>query len=348
MALAVLMSLMTAKAGLSDKLPPLPAADGSVVIPTQENGQGGARLISIYLRYPGGRLDNVRSSTGLMLVLHNWGGKEFGGAPIFNPGDLDVVIIGVDYYQSGDADHSIPYDYGYYQAIDALRALAYVRNQLSSDGIAFNTMRIFGAGGSGGGTVIQMANKFAPHTFACIVDCSGMASLTDDIAFKQPGGSDLDARYSTDISSPACLSNAMRQIRDLGNRDHLALAAKWGCECKVVVIHGEDDTSCLVQDKKRVVQAMKDAGLNVEAHFITKADVDGQLITDSGHTIGSRGALLLHFAGEYLAEQGPKALSLHGPDDFKRGETFSFPVEDGQYRVSFQDATPTVIWVPNS
>ena len=43
-----------------------------------------------------------------------------------------------------------------------------------------------------------------------LVDFSGMASLTDDIAFHLPGGSRLDAGYSQDPKSPNRLTQARK------------------------------------------------------------------------------------------------------------------------------------------
>lgn len=70
-----------------------------------------------------------------------------------------------------------------------------------------------------------------------------------------------------------------------------------------MVIHGEDDPYCLASDKHCVVDAMSTAGLDVEPHFITKADVDGKLVTNSEHQLGERTYLLNHFAGKYLSPQ---------------------------------------------
>src|SRR5204863_409622 len=133
---------------------------------------------------PGGELRQVKPTTGLMLSLHNWGGRGFAGtadakslAERFN-----VVAVGVDYLQSGDnASNDIPepYDFGYLQALDALRALHFVFDGLQSRGIAFAKGRIFATGGSGGGNVTLMVNKLAPRTFACVIDLCGMARLTD-------------------------------------------------------------------------------------------------------------------------------------------------------------------------
>lgn len=332
--------------------PKLPEVNGSVVIQVRDDPSGPARPVTIYLRYPGkpkgaGQLANVSATTGLMLDLHNWGGVSFEGAP--SPDVLantfDVISIGVQYYQSGDKDDPkdpVPYDFGYLQTMDALRALHFVYQSLSDAHHPFDRSRIYGAGGSGGGNVIQMCNKFAPRTFACIVDLSGMASLTDDMAFNLPGGSTANARFSRDKSSPAYLAPGMQEIRDLGNPAHLALAARLGNHCKVVVIHGEEDQSCLASDKRRVVQAMREAGLDVEPHIISKADVDGKLIKNDAHSIGNRTELLIHFAGEYMSPGSAKMCRLNGPSDFERNEIITYPTTDGQYRISFKNGAPTL------
>jgi predicted esterase len=326
--------------------PPLPSTDRGIDLPAQEIPGGGPRTIHVEIRYPGHFLKSVKPTTGVMLLLHNWGGTGFGGSPMPRPEDLDVIEIGVDYYQSGDTDKSVPYDFGYYQAMDALRALAWVKGGLAAAGVAYDKSRTYGAGGSGGGNVIQMSNKFAPRTFACIVDCSGMASLNDDIAFNLPGASGLDARWSKDPASPSFLSPAMQQIRDLGNPAHLALSAQRGNKCRVVVIHGVDDGSCPASDKKRAVEAMQAAGLDVEPHLIGKEDVDGKAVANTGHSIGNRTDLLLHFARAWLAADSDKACRLTGPDDFERKEDLPFPVEGGTVIVSYAKGWPEIRFDP--
>lgn len=329
--------------GAGPAAPELPAVDGQAAVTTQKTPAGQARIITVYLRYPGGRLANVTASTGLMLCLHNWGGHAFDGAPLPNPALFDVVIVGVDYYQSGDRDSDpLPYDFGYLQAIDVLRGLQFVYQGLHDRKIPFDHARIYGMGGSGGGNVILMANKFAPRTFACVVDCSGMASLTDDIAFNLPGGSALNARYSRTPASLAGLTQSMAEIRDMGRREHMARMASYGNRCKLVVIHGEDDTFCLAADKKRAVTAMRAAGLDVDPHFISAKDVDGKLVLDSGHRIGDRTALMMHYAGDFMMPQSKKMRRLTGPCDFERHETIVYPVSGGAYTVSYASGFPGI------
>jgi predicted esterase len=328
----------------------LPLTDGTLVVPAQPAVAGEARAMALHIRYPGGKLANVKPTTGLMLFLHNWGGTGFGGAP--QPDGViaswDLIGIGVDYYQSGDTNKAIPYDFGYVQSMDALRALWIVAGGLERKKIRFDKTRMYGAGGSGGGNVVQMANKVAPRTFAAIVDLSGMASLTDDIAFHVPGGSGLDARYSRDPASPAYLSPAMQAIRDLGQPDHLKIMKELGNACKIVVVHGADDGSCPAADKRRVVAAMQMAGLDIEPHFITPQDVDGKLFSDSGHALGNRTQLLQHFGERWIAPASATMRRLAGPPDFELGGALRYPVPGGAYVVSFTNGWPEIGFVSGS
>lgn len=330
--------------------PPLPARDGTVEIEVRDGAAGSAaRALPVHLVYPGGCLDRVTARTGLMLSLHNWGGTVWDNTP--NPNALaqayDLVVIGVTYYQSGALSRGPePYDFGYRQAMDALRALHYVWRSLQDGGRPFDLARLYSTGGSGGGNVTHMAAKFAPATFACIVDLSGMSSLSDDIAYGLPGGSGLSARYSRDPASPAWLSPDMQQIRDLGHLGHLAVQARHANGGRIVVIHGEEDRSCPAPDKHRVVDAMRAAGLDAEAHFITPADVDGQLIRDAAHQIGDRTRLLMHFAGKYLDPASPELRRLAGPSDFARRGAIEYPTDGGVHVVSFAGEVPALIFRP--
>lgn len=319
--------------------PPLPSHDGQVEIAAQPAKPGVPRTIRLLIRYPKGGLAGVKPTTGLMLSLHNWGGAGFANAP--DPtrfaDRLDVIGIGVDYYQTGDADKSIPYDYGYLQAVDVLRALYCVYRQLEVEGVAFDKTRLYATGGSGGGNVSQMANKLAPHTLACIVDLSGMASLS-----AAAGNVYREARYSDVPSNAAYASPDMQEIRDIGNPRHLALMKSWGNACRVIVIQGEDDTSCFASDKKRALAVMRTAGMDVEPHFIVKADVDGKLIRDSGHQLGERTALLLHFASSSLTSGSDRLKRLTGPSDFERREILRYPTAHGAYIVSFTNGFPEI------
>jgi predicted esterase len=322
--------------------PRLPAENGSVKIPAQSTEEEKGRDIAVYLVYPQGKLANVDKKTGLFLALHNWGGTGASGAP--DPQTLadryNVIAISVEYYQSKQDNSDRPYDFGWLQALDALRALYYVKANLTAAGIKYAEKRVYCTGGSGGGNVTQMANKLAPRAFACIVDISGMASLTDDIAYNLPGGSSLNARFSKEENDANYLYPDAQELRDLGNEEQLKQIKKQKPSAKIVVIHGEGDNACLCDDKKRVVAAMEKSGLEVEAHFISKKDVDGKLILDSGHSLGDRTQLLMKYADKYLLPDSKEMRQTHGKSEFeKRGEV-KYRTSGGAYLVDYTNGYP--------
>ena len=182
----------------------LPPKNTSIEIAAQAwPHKPGPRTVRVKIHYPGGKLANVTPQTGVMLTLHNWGGTDCVGTA--NPNTLanrlNVIAICVNYLQSGrkaSVEDPKPYDCGYLQALDALRALHHIIDGLQKAGIKFDDKRLFCTGGSGGGNVTLMANKLAPRTFACVIDMCGMKKLSNDIAFNLPGGTGLNARWSRD------------------------------------------------------------------------------------------------------------------------------------------------------
>jgi hypothetical protein len=297
----------------------------------------GRRMVKIWVEEPPA---GINSNTGLMLVLHNWGGfytspeyvkwcKTF--ATRFN-----VVAVSVNYLQSGaESKSDIPYDHGYLQAMDAIGALYTVRNQIMAKGVAFNENRIYSMGGSGGGNVTQMAMKLAPHTFACGVDICGMPGLIDPIAFGTGEGTSINAGYSRSPESPAYLSKDMQEIRDFGNIEHCRLLKAANLNLKIIIVHGVDDSSCPVLPKITQYKNMLDAGLSVDAHFLTEFDVDGTVITTTGHPVGDREQVVIKFADVYMKEDGKFAKSVTGPTDFSVKGKFEYPTSNGKYVIDY-------------
>jgi hypothetical protein len=134
----------------------LPTENGSVLVPVQSWPQRpGPRFVKISVHFPHGASACVNENTGIMLTLHNWGGEDCVGTadPKVLADRLNVVAVCVNYLQSGKSDSidaSEPYDCGYLQALDALRALAYVRTGLRQRSLRYDDGRIFCTGGSGG------------------------------------------------------------------------------------------------------------------------------------------------------------------------------------------------------
>ncbi len=329
-----------------DAWPPLPDADGAVEIRVQEWPQRpGARNVRVLVHYPGGKRANVTKDTGIMLTLHNWGGVDCVGTA--NPKELanrlNVIALCVNYLQSGPKD-SIegpePYDFGYLQALDSLRALYFVFHDMRAKGQPFAAGRVYCTGGSGGGNVTLMANKLAPRTFACVIDLCGMAKLSDDIAFNLPGGSSLDARWSRDPKSPNYLSLDHQEMRYVGNPDHLATMKQLGATGKIVVVHGIHDTTCPFADAQEMAFWMRHAGLDIVPRQVTPKDTDGKIFTSTGHALGDRTKIVFEVAGKYLMPGGKETLVRKGPTDFERKEPVVYRTSNGQFVIDYAMGYP--------
>jgi dienelactone hydrolase len=334
--------------------PALPEKDGTVELPAQEWPQRpGARTVRVGVSYPSGKLEGVGPKTGTMLTLHNWGGTDCSGTA--NPRELaakwNVVALCVNYLQSGKADAidaPEPYDFGYLQALDSLRALYWLQNGLAKTQRPFATGRSYCAGGSGGGNVSLMANKLAPRTFACVIDLCGMKKLSDDIAFNLPGGSSLNARYSRDPAGKNHLSLDHQELRFLGHPFHLAEMTRLGNETKILTVHGVDDTTCPYADAREMVHWMRRARLDVEHHWISKEDLDGKVFTSSGHALGDRTQIVLRLADRYLKSDGAEAKVRRGPSDFERRGEIRYRTSGGAFVISYAAGYPVGRFEPAS
>lgn len=333
--------------------PLLPISNGPVDIPAQEWPlRPGPRTIRILIHYPQGELKSVNARTGIILTLHNWGGVDCVGtaSPEILASRYNLIAICVNYLQSGPKD-SIegpePYDFGYLQALDALRALWYVRDQLRHNNIEWHDGRLFCTGGSGGGNVSLMANKLAPRTFAAVIDLCGMKKLSDDIAFNLEGGSSLNARYTQAGPHPNFLSLADQEIRFPGNPQHLALMKKLGSSGLTISVHGVDDDVCPFADALEFVTNVRNAGLNLEEHWVDAADIDGTVFTSTGHALGNRTEIVCQIAGKYLDPNSDHAITRSTPTDFELGEELTFECTGGSFLVSYKSGFPISRFVPS-
>ena len=301
----------------------------------------GARQVLMYIKEPSA---GIGPNTGIILLSHNWGGTWELTKPWCDVicDKFNLIAVSVNYLQSGWklAAAKTPYDHGLLQACDLLRAVWHIRKALAEKGAVWNPRRCYAAGASGGGNVSQMANKLAPRSFACIVDLCGMACLSDRIAYGEAGR--LNALYSRDPKHPFYLSPAAQEIRDLGNSAHLALQYAANPANQVVIVHGLDDDYCPVTDKITVFRNMIAAGFRPEGHFLTRNQVDGIIVTTTGHQIGDRAYVIAQFGKDYMAEHGEHILSLRDPDDFDRGKVVVYPVTGGEYRIDFSCGAPEI------
>jgi predicted esterase len=330
----------------ANSLAALPEKNGSFTIAAQEwPFEPGPRTVLVAVEYPGTTLASVNEQTGIILSLHNWGGTGSGGAP--HPRTiayrLNAICISVDYLQSGKISvdpNNGPYDFGYLQGLDALRALFTVFDGLNHAGIKFDKRRIFATGGSGGGNVSLMVNKLAPRTFTAIIDMCGMAKLNDDIAFNLPGGSSLDARWSKDPTSKRYLSPDAQEIRDNGHVEHAKIMKQLGNSAHIISVHGVDDTTCPYSDKQTVIANLKSAGLNAELVPVDQAKIDGKVFLSTGHSLGNRTEIVFAVAGNALLPNDSARWLRSGATDFERRETIVYPTSNGRFAIDYAEGFP--------
>ncbi|MBX3440478.1 MAG: DUF2920 family protein, partial [Planctomycetaceae bacterium] len=232
---------------------------------------------------------------------------------------------------------------------DSLRALGFTFHSLRQMERPFHSGRIYATGGSGGGNVTLMANKLAPRTFACVIDLCGMARLNDDIAYNLPGGSRLDARWSRDPQSPNYLSPDAQEIRFIGHPQHLTIMRELGSSSHVIVVHGVDDDVCPLSDKQEMAAHMQQAGLSVEPYWISRDDVDGTAVTNSGHSLGDRTEIVHRFAVRFLSPTSDQALIRKGPSDFELAdERVRYPTSHGAFVISYAGGYPNGRFEPHA
>ncbi|MST00934.1 MAG: DUF2920 family protein [Pedosphaera sp.] len=325
--------------------PKLPERDGAALIPAQEWPlRPGAREVRVQVHYPDGKRSGVGPRTGIFLTLHNWGGTDCAGtaSPQSLAREFNVVAVCVNYLQSGkkeSIDDPEPYDFGWLQGLDALRALWWVFNELDTARTPFARGRIFATGGSGGGNVTLMVNKLAPRTFTCVVDMCGMKKLSDALAYNLPAAGGLNARWSRDSASPNFLSPGAQEIRFVGHPAHLAEMKRLGTAAKVFTVHGVDDKTCLA-DGQEMVANMQRAGLDIVPVWVSKEMVDGKVFSTTGHALGNRTLIPSHVAGQWLLAESPTALERKTPTDFERRGDIRYATSDGAFVISYAAGFP--------
>lgn len=332
--------------------PTFPDKNATVHIPAQEWPQRpGPRTVRVKVFFPDGDRTKVTADTGVMLSLHNWGGEDAAGTadPQTLANELNVVALSVNYLQSGKKDASEasePYDFGYLQSLDALRALWFTIHGLDEAKIPFARGRIFATGGSGGGNVTLMCNKLAPRTFACIVDICGMKKLSHDIAFNLPGGSTLNARWSRDPQSKNFLSIDEQELRFVGHPQHIEKLRMWGNNTQMVIVHGVEDATCPFEDAVELSSLLEKEGLNVVPRFITKRDLDGTIFTSAGHPLGNRTKIATSIVKTRFP---PETGAPTRKTDFDMAdEHVRYPTTNGHFIISYQQGYPIGRFEPKS
>jgi len=274
--------------------------------------------IGINLHFP----DQPNENTGLMVMLHGWGGDyhQYDSYCADWRNRFNCIMLQANYRGSFHA--SQPYDFGKYQAIDVLRSMHWVLTNCP-----VNRRRIIGWGGSGGGNVILQCGKMAPHTFALIIECAGITHPTSAADMKagwdrpdRPGG-----WQGTALGGTKEYSEPERLIRDPIH--HAALF-----NTKVYVFHPDLDTTVGIQHGIEMAYALRQAGKDVVFEIIEGGDHGFAGALDPREH--DRKTCTETYAADDILSRGTD-----GATDFDRKQPVILPVNDGLvYRVVFDES----------
>lgn len=284
-------------------------------------------FIGINLHFP----DEINENTGLMTLIHGWGGEYHQYDSYANDwrNRYNVICLQVQYRDSGKEGIAWekPYDFGKYQAIDVLRSIQYVR-----ENYAINDERIIGWGGSGGGNIILQAAKMAPNTFALAIDCSGITRPTnsDDILanYENDGRNNSDGWEGAALKAGDRYTLPERQIRSA--QYHAAYF-----NTSVHILHGDKDTLVDYQHAVDMYEALIAAGKEAHLHTI----VNGSHSFDGADRLENtrREATDKYVADDILNRRSA------GETDFELESKIQLPTDgDCIYLIDYKGSVPTL------
>lgn len=251
-------------------------------------------------------------------------------------------------------------DFGYVSALDVLYSYHYTVDYLLSHGLQCNTGRGYIYGLSTHGHIAQMANKFAPHTFALVVDKGGQPFIDPEEEMRKclsvtkmviSGNGWTEeytpavfprSQYSPDANAENYYSRDMYDIRNLGDLRHLAIMRQANPSCKIVMFHGQNDHTEPIGDKARVYAQMLDAGINASFCAFSQDDVDGKILVDTGHNLGNNKRLLEHFCDKFITPGSALLKTTKIPNDFERRQKVIYPTANGQYIIDYGQSLPVI------
>lgn len=228
------------------------------------------------------------------------------------------------------------HDYGFIQAIDCLWALGVLGQLCRQNDITLNWKRIYGYGIGDGGHIIQMCLRFAPNTFAVIVDNTGYpyvsvermieSSLTRiPRTLESPQGGkirvfvDFPGTYGLTEKATYYLTEDMVEIRDL-RKYTIPFATKL-----IMFQDGEDE------EKKKLYLMLKEAGRDVE--FYEESQVIGdELMVSQFESVADR----------YMALDSPEMIQHEEDFDFALGTRITFETTNGKYILDYASGAPII------
>ncbi|MGE5380677.1 MAG: DUF2920 family protein [Methylocystaceae bacterium] len=221
--------------------------------------------------------------------------------------------------------------FGFLPALDHLMVLG----RLLKDE-EFNHQRIMVLGTSYGGYIGQLMGKFAPNTFAVIIDNSGFSRtrlgdlLTKELwkygnLIRLGPNNEVNVFFSHnypwtiyDETSPYYFSDACRCIRSLLHEKHRLKSST-----RYYVFHSVCDNDIApIADKDKVVEQLKRYN-SIFYKRVTAEDIDGRLFKNLEHGMDASLKGIFNYVADLERAKGYD-FNQEGIDDFKAAHTFCF------------------------
>lgn len=251
----------------------------------------------------------VRGTTGLMLVVHGYGGNRFQYAEMMD--DLSerfgVVCVSPEYRDSGrdsgQGERGVrkPYDSSHKQVVDSLNSFRRAAVEFPH----IDVSRRFVWGGSQGGHIALLATAFAPGTFALTMDlCGKVHPFARDMTGDELGEPEKLIR-SAHLLAP--------RIRN-----------------KVFICHGTADEVVPVEESRLMEKALGEAGVEHEAVYVEGGDHFLRPVTTRAEQT------VLHCGRDLMTRR------VDGPTDFERESRHVFPCAGVDYVVDFRGGRASI------
>ncbi|MGV8056602.1 MAG: DUF2920 family protein [Smithellaceae bacterium] len=226
--------------------------------------------------------------------------------------------------------------FGFLPAIDHLTVLGEILQKYPLD-----RSRIIAFGTSYGGYIALLLGKYAPETFAAIIDNSGFSRLDIDemcgremmmVAKEMDINGILFTCFNDnpwtvrDDQSPFYLSDGRRKIRSLLEREHLAPSPT-----RYYIFHSLRDQIAPISEKKQFVNNLQSKSIAVFFREIDENDLDGKIFKTTEH--GMEASLRGIF--DLAATDAENLKKNNAVNDFELGVTRDFICADQIYHFRY-------------
>ena len=303
--------------------------------------QHGDERIDMYVTEPAA---GVRSTTGLLLLVHGWGTDgsiDYVGESEQLADTFNLVVTRVEFRHSGrearhplpDRTFDVPYDLSKLQTIDCLRAAyATLRRYPQLD-----RTRLIYWGASQGAHLGAQSLIFAPHLWAyAVLVCGVYQPLSSADAHAQGFSMDLRANPDIGFVESALGKGESFPAAEADIRNPYRNAALLPAEVPVVLIHGTNDE--LVDVRHSVMLYARLQGMRRSVQFYAIENGDHWMRGATRKDEESAYQAVLKYCGDALRTvRRPGAALLPSTP-------VHIPVRGGTFVVTYSAEGPTLTW----